>query len=66
MENNRVHFLPYDTDLNDLGINAIKDIDIQDVINESRANKKILIADACHSGGLRKTRDLTPINDFYT
>lgn len=47
-----VYFLPYDTDPSNIESSAVSQLDIQKVIGKSRAEKKIVIVDACHSGGL--------------
>jgi uncharacterized caspase-like protein len=47
-----VFFLLSDTEHENLEGTAVSDNEIQKIINKSKADKKLIIADACHSGGL--------------
>jgi hypothetical protein len=45
-------FLPYDTDSENLEGTAVSQLEIQKITGKSLAGKKLIVADACHSGGL--------------
>jgi uncharacterized caspase-like protein len=47
-----VYFLMSDTESENLEGTAVSDAEIQKIITKSRSQKKIIIADACHSGGI--------------
>ena len=47
-----VYFLLSDTDHSNLEGTAVSDNEIQKIINKASAEKKLIIADACHSGGI--------------
>lgn len=49
---NELYFLGYNTDPNNIEGTGISKFDIERAFMSSRANKKIWIADACHSGGV--------------
>jgi uncharacterized caspase-like protein len=51
-EGKEVYFLPYDTEAENLEGTAISEGEVMRIFNRSKAQKKILIADACHSGSL--------------
>jgi hypothetical protein len=63
---NRVFFFSYDTDPDLVEATAVPNSDITALLDLSPANKKILIADACHSGLLnsQETRGLSKINEL--
>jgi hypothetical protein len=63
---NRVFFYSYDTDPDLVEATAVANSDITALLDISPANKKILIADACHSGLLNKqdTRGISKINEL--
>lgn len=52
-ETDKLYFLGSDTDKTNMEGTGIAQADIRDAINKCRAQKKMWIADACHSGALR-------------
>jgi hypothetical protein len=47
-----VYFLMNDTENENLEGTAVSNTEIRNIINRSKSRKKLIIADACHSGGL--------------
>lgn len=62
---NKIYFLPHEADINDLSGTAVKLDEIISFVEEIKAERKILIVDACHSGAIvpgAKAKGENPVN----
>lgn len=52
---NRYYFCPADTDFNDFALNGVSYEDIENLVDQIPAMRRVILIDSCHSGELTET-----------